>query len=140
MNVGICACVLLAMLSCSTLGLPAQPSKPQAQADLQAPQVADTQSSSSSSSSIQHTRLARAAPPARPLSSISKTEEEADPHTNLKELLARLISRKAGYQRSSSLSSRASGPGPSHRIKDRDYLGWMDFGRRSAEEYEEYSS
>jgi hypothetical protein len=43
-------------------------------------------------------------------------------------------------QRSSSLSSRASGPGPSHKIKDRDYLGWMDFGRRSAEEYEEYSS
>ncbi|XP_062925465.1 cholecystokinin a [Mobula hypostoma] len=26
-----------------------------------------------------------------------------------------------------------------HRITDRDYMGWMDFGRRSAEEYE-YSS
>lgn len=25
---------------------------------------------------------------------------------------------------------------PSHRISDRDYTGWMDFGRRSAEEYE----
>lgn len=25
---------------------------------------------------------------------------------------------------------------PSHRISDRDYMGWMDFGRRSAEEYE----
>ncbi|KAH0627224.1 hypothetical protein JD844_002718 [Phrynosoma platyrhinos] len=25
---------------------------------------------------------------------------------------------------------------PTHRIKDRDYMGWMDFGRRSAEEYE----
>ncbi|XP_072880741.1 cholecystokinin a [Hemitrygon akajei] len=23
-----------------------------------------------------------------------------------------------------------------HRISDRDYMGWMDFGRRSAEEYE----
>lgn len=44
-----------------------------------------------------------------------------------------------GLQTRSSLSSRASGPVPVHRIKDRDYLGWMDFGRRSAEEYE-YSS
>lgn len=43
------------------------------------------------------------------------------------------------YQTRSSLTSRASGLAPSHRIKDRDYLGWMDFGRRSAEEYE-YSS
>ncbi|KAI3360785.1 hypothetical protein L3Q82_013024 [Scortum barcoo] len=43
------------------------------------------------------------------------------------------------YQTRSSLTSRASGPVPGHRIKDRDYLGWMDFGRRSAEEYE-YSS
>lgn len=25
---------------------------------------------------------------------------------------------------------------PSHRISDRDYMGWMDFGRRSAEDYE----
>ena len=25
---------------------------------------------------------------------------------------------------------------PSHRISDRDYMGWMDFGRRSAEEFE----
>lgn len=25
---------------------------------------------------------------------------------------------------------------PSHRISDRDYTGWMDFGRRSAEDYE----
>lgn len=43
------------------------------------------------------------------------------------------------YQTRSSLTSRASGLAPGHRIKDRDYLGWMDFGRRSAEEYE-YSS
>lgn len=25
---------------------------------------------------------------------------------------------------------------PSHRISDRDYMGWMDFGRRSVEDYE----
>ena len=40
----------------------------------------------------------------------------------------------SSFQTRSSLTSRAAAP--SHRIKDRDYLGWMDFGRRSAEEYE----
>lgn len=25
---------------------------------------------------------------------------------------------------------------PSHRISDRDYMGWMDFGRRSVDDYE----
>lgn len=50
-----------------------------------------------------------------------------------------LLSPGSPYQTRTSLTSRASGLAPSHRIKDRDYLGWMDFGRRSAEEYE-YSS
>ncbi|CAB1334730.1 unnamed protein product [Coregonus sp. 'balchen'] len=67
--------------------------------------------------SPQHTRHTRSAPPSGQLTPFSKpAEDEAeDSRTNLRELLARLI-------------------------KDRDYLGWMDFGRRSAEEYEEYSS
>lgn len=49
------------------------------------------------------------------------------------------VSAGSPYQSRSSITSRASGLAPSHRIKDRDYVGWMDFGRRSAEEYE-YSS
>lgn len=49
------------------------------------------------------------------------------------------VSPGSPYQSRSSITSRASGLAPSHRIKDRDYVGWMDFGRRSAEEYE-YSS
>lgn len=35
-----------------------------------------------------------------------------------------------------SLVKNLQGLDPSHRISDRDYMGWMDFGRRSAEEYE----
>uniref|UniRef100_A0AAY5K5S0 Gastrin/cholecystokinin peptide hormone domain-containing protein n=1 Tax=Esox lucius TaxID=8010 RepID=A0AAY5K5S0_ESOLU len=91
--------------------------------------------------SPQHTRHARSAPLSSQLTTFSKpTEDEGETRTSLSELLARLISRKGSFQKNLSLNSRASGPGPSHRIKDRDYLGWMDFGRRSAEEYEEYSS
>ncbi|TSK87409.1 Cholecystokinin [Bagarius yarrelli] len=58
---------------------------------------------------------------------------------NLNELLARLISRKGSVRRNSMANNKASGLSANHRIKDRDYLGWMDFGRRSAEEYD-YSS
>uniref|UniRef100_A0AAV2MBR8 Gastrin/cholecystokinin peptide hormone domain-containing protein n=1 Tax=Knipowitschia caucasica TaxID=637954 RepID=A0AAV2MBR8_KNICA len=64
------------------------------------------------------------------------SQADAEVRNTLAQLLARLLSRKAAQQQRSSLSSRASGPVPGHRIKDRDYLGWMDFGRRSAEEYE----
>ncbi|XP_008940732.1 PREDICTED: cholecystokinin, partial [Merops nubicus] len=41
--------------------------------------------------------------------------------------------------RLSVMGSRVQSIDPTHRINDRDYMGWMDFGRRSAEEYE-YSS
>ncbi|XP_058260191.1 cholecystokinin [Hemibagrus wyckioides] len=61
---------------------------------------------------------------------------DANPRANLNELLARLISRKGSVRRN---SNKANALSANHRIKDRDYLGWMDFGRRSAEEYD-YSS
>eukprot|EP00063_Salmo_salar_P082786 XP_014057621.1 PREDICTED: cholecystokinin-L isoform X1 [Salmo salar] len=132
MNAGICVCVLLAAFSGSSLG---RPLHSQDEDKPEPPQL-------DSVMSPQHTRHTRSAPSSGQLTPFSKpAEDEAeDPRTSLLELLARLISRKGSFQRSSSLSSRASGPGPSHKIKDRDYLGWMDFGRRSAEEYEEYSS
>jgi len=41
--------------------------------------------------------------------------------------------------RLSVMGNRVQTIDPTHRINDRDYMGWMDFGRRSAEEYE-YSS
>ncbi|XP_039914969.1 cholecystokinin-like [Hirundo rustica] len=41
--------------------------------------------------------------------------------------------------RFSVMGNRVQSFDPTHRINDRDYMGWMDFGRCSAEEYE-YSS
>ncbi|KAL7887370.1 hypothetical protein AOLI_G00050910 [Acnodon oligacanthus] len=121
MNAGICVCMLLAALySSGSVALPAH-SQDEGQLDVAV---------------AEHTRHTRAVPPSGQLSLLSKAQEEEvleDPARRLNELLARLISRKGSYRRSP--SSRTT----THRIKDRDYLGWMDFGRRSAEEYE-YSS
>uniref|UniRef100_A0AAQ4QUA7 Gastrin/cholecystokinin peptide hormone domain-containing protein n=1 Tax=Gasterosteus aculeatus aculeatus TaxID=481459 RepID=A0AAQ4QUA7_GASAC len=86
-----------------------------------------------------HTRQTRSAPagPSGHLANFDQLQEDANARNSLSQLLARLVSRKGSpYEIRSSLSSRASGPAPVHRIKDRDYQGWMDFGRRSAEESE----
>ncbi|XP_042280676.1 cholecystokinin-like [Thunnus albacares] len=133
MNVGICVCVLLAALSSGSLSLPSQSMSQRADGETLV-------SDSLPAPSPNHTRQVRSAPalPSGQLANYNQPREEADARNSLSQLLARLISRK-GYQTRSSITSRASGLSPSHRIKDRDYLGWMDFGRRSAEEYE-YSS
>ncbi|MGH0123357.1 UNVERIFIED_CONTAM: hypothetical protein FKN15_056339, partial [Acipenser sinensis] len=41
--------------------------------------------------------------------------------------------------RNLALSSKSQTLDLNHRINDRDYMGWIDFGRRSAEEYDSYS-
>ncbi|XP_068425982.1 cholecystokinin-like [Clinocottus analis] len=130
MNVGICVCVLLAALTSSSLSLPSQSMSQRAEGGAL---VSDDMPPPSSL----HTRQARsaAAPPSGRLADYNQLQEEAKARNGLSQLLARLISRK-GYETRSSLTSRASGLAPGHRIKDRDYQGWMDFGRRSAEEYE----
>ncbi|KAJ8395220.1 hypothetical protein AAFF_G00034220 [Aldrovandia affinis] len=130
MNSGVCVCVLLAALSSICLGRPhpapsedeSQPAPPQLDGGLP-----------------EHSRHARSAPLASQLKSFPQPEEDMDQGTSLSELLAKLLSRKGSYRRNSTMNSRSSGLSPNHRIKDRDYQGWMDFGRRSAEEYE-YSS
>nr|XP_033495820.1 cholecystokinin-like [Epinephelus lanceolatus] len=135
MNVGICVCVLLAALSSGSLSLPSQSMSQRAEGEALV-------SDSMSPASAHHTRQARSAPapPTGRLANYNEPQEDADAPNSLSQLLARLISRKGSpYHTRSSLSSRASGSAPGHRIKDRDYMGWMDFGRRSAEEYE-YSS
>ncbi|KAJ8354203.1 hypothetical protein SKAU_G00217700 [Synaphobranchus kaupii] len=127
MNGGICVCVLLAALSTSCLGRPSSNTQDESRA---APSQVDAVLS-------EHMRQARSTP----LSDQQepKAEDGMDTRASLTELLARLISRKGNTRRNSTINSRASGLSANHRIKDRDYLGWMDFGRRSAEEYE-YSS
>ncbi|KAL4616920.1 cholecystokinin [Arapaima gigas] len=63
-------------------------------------------------------------------------EDKENLRATLSELLAQLLSRKGLSRRNATINSRVNGLSPSHRIQDRDYLGWMDFGRRSAEEYD----
>ncbi|XP_077060979.1 cholecystokinin [Siphateles boraxobius] len=123
MNTGICVCVLLAALSTSSCLSLRTHSEDGDQSDL--------------GTIAKHTRHTRAAPSSGHLSLLSKQVDDEEPRSSLSELLARIISTKGTYRRSPSPNSRSMGS--SHRIKDRDYLGWMDFGRRSAEEYE-YSS
>ncbi|XP_034553807.1 cholecystokinin-like isoform X2 [Notolabrus celidotus] len=135
MNVGIYVCVLLAALTSGSLSLPSH----------LMPQRAEGEALPSDTlppPSPDHTRHTRSAPapPSGLLTNHNQRQEEADALNSLSQLLARLVSRKVSpYHSRTSLTSRASGPGPAHRLMDRDYLGWMDFGRRSAEEYE-YSS
>ncbi|TRY65694.1 hypothetical protein DNTS_005543 [Danionella cerebrum] len=78
------------------------------------------------------------------LDSLSETEPSSDGHqaVNTQSSFSsdgyRRFSRSTrSVRRNSPVSNRANAM--NHRIRDRDYVGWMDFGRRSAEEYE-YSS
>ncbi|XP_037549161.1 cholecystokinin [Nematolebias whitei] len=134
MTVGLC--VVLAVLCSSCLGLPFS-SQPLAegQRSLSAPSEAVLEADTHSLG--EHLRHSRSNPQ---LKALPLNEDNADSRANLSELLARLISsRKGSVRRNSMANSRGGGLTSSHRIADRDYLGWMDFGRRSAEEYE-YSS
>ncbi|RVE62444.1 hypothetical protein OJAV_G00157330 [Oryzias javanicus] len=124
MNVGIYVCVILAALFTGSLTLPLKSMRTERKA-----QVAE----SLPVPLTNHTRQARSAP-AAPSGQYNQLQGEPA-QNSLSQLLARLLSRKSSsFQTRSSLTSRAAAP--SHRIKDRDYLGWMDFGRRSVEEYE----
>ncbi|XP_051949069.1 cholecystokinin-like [Xyrauchen texanus] len=124
MNSGVCVCVILAALSASCLGRPRSSS----------PDTDDSPLPSQMDGSLSgHHRVARSVS----LSAALKQQPAADTRANLSELIAKIITKKGSVRRNSSMNNRANGA--NHRIKDRDYVGWMDFGRRSAEEYE-YSS
>ncbi|KAM9723111.1 cholecystokinin [Menidia menidia] len=128
MNVSIYMWVILAALSSGSLSLPSQFMRDESLGPM---------AESLSDPSPDHTRQARSAPapPSKQFVHFNQPQEDAEAPDSLSKLLSRLISRKGfPFQARTSLTSRAVAP--SHRIKDRDYLGWMDFGRRSAEEYE----
>ncbi|XP_053737800.1 cholecystokinin-like [Synchiropus splendidus] len=130
MNVVIYVCVFLVALSSGSLSLPSQSMSQQVQGEAL---VSDNLPMPTFNQTRQ-VRSARA-PPSERLS-YNQAQEEADTRNKLSQLLARLISRKGSpAQTRTSITSRASGLSPAHRIMDRDYTGWMDFGRRSAEEY-----
>ncbi|XP_051520427.1 cholecystokinin-like [Myxocyprinus asiaticus] len=128
MNSGVCVCVILAALSASCLGRHRSTS----------PDIDDSPLSSQMDASLSgHQQVARSTSLSAALKQQPAADTDSDTHANLSELIARLISKKGSVRRNSSMNNRANSL--NHRIKDRDYVGWMDFGRRSAEEYE-YSS
>ncbi|PNI81214.1 CCK isoform 2 [Pan troglodytes] len=112
MNSGVCLCVLMAVLAAGALTQPVPPADP-------------------AGSGLQRAEEA----PRRQLRVSQRTDGESRAH--LGALLARYIqqARKAPSGRMSVVKNLQN-LDPSHRISDRDYMGWMDFGRRSAEEYE----
>ncbi|XP_058144352.1 cholecystokinin [Dasypus novemcinctus] len=114
MNSSVGLCVLMAMLAARALAQPAPPAEP---AGPGAPPEEEEEA------------------PRRQLRALPRADGE--PRAHLGALLARYIqqARKAPSGRVSVLKNLQR-PDPSHRISDRDYVGWMDFGRRSAEDYE----
>ncbi|XP_049606320.1 cholecystokinin [Syngnathus scovelli] len=128
MPAGLSVCVVLAVLCASSLGLPSH----LGDEDQRSPTKEAHLEADAHFLGEPHLRHSRSIP------QLKGSQEDG----NLGELLARLISsRKASsVRRNSSVNSRGGGlSATNHRIADRDYTGWMDFGRRSAEEYE-YSS
>ncbi|NXI42268.1 CCKN protein, partial [Galbula dea] len=127
---GICICVFLAVLSASSFGqqtVGSHNGNPLA-TELQ-------------QSLTEHHRPVRAPSSAGSLKSVPRLDASLDQRANIGALLAKYLqqARKGPTGRLSVMGGRVQSIDPTHRINDRDYMGWMDFGRRSAEEYE-YSS
>ncbi|NXT65824.1 CCKN protein, partial [Chaetops frenatus] len=127
---GLCICVLLAVLSVSSFGQQALGSHDGN------PLPAELEQSLT-----EHHRHARAPSSAGPLKPLPRLDAGGDQRANIGALLAKYLqqARKGSTGRFSVMGNRVQSIDPTHRINDRDYMGWMDFGRRSAEEYE-YSS
>ncbi|NXL94415.1 CCKN protein, partial [Alectura lathami] len=127
---GICLCVFLAALSVSSLG------QQTAGSSDGSPLAAELEQSVAG-----QRRHARAPSSAGPLKPAPRLDGSTEQRANIGLLLARYLqqARKGPTGRLSVLGNRVQSIDPTHRINDRDYMGWMDFGRRSAEEYE-YSS
>ncbi|NWW79991.1 CCKN protein, partial [Climacteris rufus] len=127
---GICICLFLAMLSASSSGQQAvgSPSGNAVAAELE-------------QRLAEHHRHVHAPSAAGPLRSPPRPDGSTDQRANIGALLAKYLqqARKGSTGRLSVMGNRVQSIDPTHRINDRDYMGWMDFGRRSAEEYE-YSS
>ncbi|NXD08718.1 CCKN protein, partial [Nothocercus nigrocapillus] len=129
---GLCMCVLLAVLSASSLGQ----------------QTAGSRDGNALAAELEQSlterhRPVRAPSSAGPLKPGPRLDGGIDQRANIGALLAKYLqqARKGTGPsgRISVMGNRVQSFDPTHRINDRDYMGWMDFGRRSAEEYE-YSS
>ncbi|XP_053569011.1 cholecystokinin [Bombina bombina] len=125
----ICICVLLAVLSTSSIG---QQTSGSLHEDPSVPDMGEQRL-------LQHPRHARASPSGQ-LRPFQRIDGNGEQKNNFGVMLAKYLqqTKKGASGRYSVLPNRPI-IDPTHRINDRDYMGWMDFGRRSAEEYE-YSS
>ncbi|NWW41369.1 CCKN protein, partial [Panurus biarmicus] len=129
---GLCICVFLAVLSVSSLGQ----------------QTGGSHDGSALRAELEqrlteHRRHSRA-PSAGPLKSLPRLDASSDQRANIGALLAKYLQQaRKGTAYSlllfSVMGNRVQSIDPTHRINDRDYMGWMDFGRCSAEKYK-YSS
>ncbi|XP_042328553.1 cholecystokinin [Sceloporus undulatus] len=68
--------------------------------------------------------------------SIQRVDGSMDQKANLGALLAKYLQQTRRGSTGKVSVMGLQNFDPTHRIRDRDYMGWMDFGRRSAEEYE----
>ncbi|OCT75967.1 cholecystokinin B isoform X1 [Xenopus laevis] len=125
---GVCICLLLAMLSASSKAHQATGSLGEDAVGTEMDQL----------NLSQLPRYARASS-AGQKKSFQRTD--GDQRSNIGNALVKYLqqSRKAGPSGRYVVLPNRPIFDQSHRINDRDYMGWMDFGRRSAEEYE-YSS
>nr|CAB10585.1 preprocholecystokinin [Squalus acanthias] len=122
MNSGICVCVFLAVLSSGCMGKLATGSD----------DGGPTGSELKQSVAMRQRQI-------RETQSIDlKPLQDSEQRANLGALLTRYLQqvRKGPLGRGTLVGTKLQNMDPSHRIADRDYMGWMDFGRRSAEEYE----
>ncbi|XP_063160207.1 cholecystokinin [Candoia aspera] len=122
---GICICLFLALLSLSSLG---QQTSGSHHAN---PAVTDLEQSL-----LENRRHARIPTSGKP---IQLVDGSIDQKTNLGALIAKYLQQARRGSTGKVSVMGLQNFDPTHRIRDRDYMGWMDFGRRSAEEYE-YSS
>nr|E2E4E4.1 RecName: Full=Cholecystoxin; AltName: Full=Cholecystoxin-Vvar1; Contains: RecName: Full=Cholecystoxin-22; Short=CCK-22; Contains: RecName: Full=Cholecystoxin-8; Short=CCK-8; Flags: Precursor [Varanus varius]ADK39225.1 cholecystoxin-Vvar1 [Varanus varius] len=110
---GICLCVLLAVLAISSSGQ----------------HISRSLNGNSLAAAIEQ-NFPEKHRPARTPDSNQRVESNIDEKANLGVLLARYLQKAR---------RGTNGKPPDPKKESQDYLGWMDFGRRSAEEYE-YSS
>ncbi|XP_067416944.1 cholecystokinin [Emydura macquarii macquarii] len=127
---GICIYMFLVVLATSSFGQQATSSHNEN------PVATDLEQSLT-----EHHRHIRVPSSAGQLKPIPRVDRNVDQKANVGPLLAKYLqqARKGPLGRISIMGNKVQNIDPMHRINDRDYMGWMDFGRRSAEEYE-YSS
>ncbi|XP_078282559.1 cholecystokinin isoform X2 [Rhinoraja longicauda] len=116
MNSGICVCVLLAVLSSGSL------------ARLDREMDGGTERDGERPHGAPHQRPLREAPYDGRL----KPEPNNEQGPGLAALLSTYLHKHTTGPRAGTVRTIDA----SHRITNRDYMGWMDFGRRGADDYE----